>query len=573
MLSRWRKSPDVDRADATTMPVSRRTFLRSLSAMALASVAEVRADKAPAPSTASLSCGADATASLFIPRDRGFLGRLAPGEQTLTLRAAALPAGAAPAGLTRGYIATVDGRDYVNPTLVLAPGQRVRVDLVNGIAEPTIVHWHGFAVDSRNDGGGTVLAAPGERYAYDFTVRNRGGLYWYHPHPHGLTAGQAYRGMFGMVEIGDDDEGQLRRALDLVPGTTELPLVLQDRRAGSDYAPSEADRMHGFLGDRVLLDGTACPQLDVATRIYRFRVLNASNARTYRLGWRTADGKPFAFTLIGNDGGLLPAPRPCTDCFISTAERLDILLDLTDLAAGDTLTLETLAFDPMHLEMAQSTAPVDHAAMGHAMPPSAGGATPMDHAAMGHGGDAHAEHTEHGGAFPEGSRRALLALRVREKTSYGGRIPARLSSLPTIDVAGASERPLRLGFAKGRWRINDRVFAMGETPIEVKRNTVEVWLIRNYFNSMPHAMHLHGFAFEVLARETSPDPIAALKVDDRGRLATDMGRKDTVLVWPGESVRIAIDFACPFRGDQTYMFHCHNLEHEDGGMMLGVKVG
>jgi suppressor of ftsI/bilirubin oxidase len=113
---------------------------------------------------------------------------------------------------------------------------------------------------------------------------------------------------------------------------------------------------------------------------------------------------------------------------------------------------------------------------------------------------------------------------------------------------------------------------MGETPIEVKRNSVEVWLIRNYFNSMPHAMHLHGFAFEVLARETSPDALAALKIDDHGLFATDDGRKDTVLVWPGESVRIAVDFTCPFPGDQTYVFHCHNLEHEDGGMMLGVKV-
>ncbi|HUH92954.1 MAG TPA: multicopper oxidase domain-containing protein [Casimicrobiaceae bacterium] len=546
--------------------------------MALATVTEARADPATAPPPAALSCGTGGIAALYIPRDRGFLGRLALDDEVLTLRAAPLPSGAAPAELTRGYVASVGGRDYLNPTLVLAPGQRVRVDLVNGIDEPTIVHWHGFAVDTRNDGGGTVLAAPGERYAYDFTLRNRGGLYWYHPHPHGLTAGQAYRGMFGMVEIGDGDEERLRRALDLVPGTTELPLVLQDRRAGSDYAPSEADRMHGFLGDRVLLNGTACPQLDVATRIYRFRVLNASNARTYRLGFRDADGKPFAFTLIGNDGGLLPAPRSCTDCLISTAERLDILLDLAELGAGDTLTLETLAFDPMHMEMAPAPrgegGAVDHSAMGHGAAPGAtGSGAPVDHAAMGHGaGDAHAEHLAHGGAFPEGSRRALLVLRVREKTRYGGRIPARLSSVPAIDVAGATERPFRLGFAKGRWRINDRVFAMGETPIEVKRNTVEVWLIRNYFNSMPHAMHLHGFGFEVLERQTSPDAIAALRVDDRGRLATDGGRKDTVLVWPGESVRIAIDFACPFPGDQTYMFHCHNLEHEDGGMMLGVKV-
>ena len=328
--------------------------------------------------------------------------------------------------------------------------------------------------------------------------------------------------------------------------------------------------MHGLLGDAVLVNGTACPYLDVATRIYRFRVLNASNARNYRLGFRTASGTPVAFTLIGNDGGLLPAPRACNDAFLASAERLDILLDLTSFDIGETVFLETRAFDPMHMEPAASAPAVDHAAMGQATPDTDHAAT--NHAASVPAADPHAEHAAHGGAFAEGAQRALLQLRVREKIAYRAAVPGRLSSLSPIDLAQATERPLRLGFAKGRWRINDRVFAMGETPIEVKRNSVETWLIRNYFNSMPHAMHLHGFAFEVLERQTSPEQLTALKIDERGRLATDLGRKDTVLVWPGESVRVAINFACSFPGDQTYMFHCHNLEHEDGGMMLGVKL-
>jgi FtsP/CotA-like multicopper oxidase with cupredoxin domain len=205
---------------------------------------------------------------------------------------------------------------------------------------------------------------------------------------------------------------------------------------------------------------------------------------------------------------------------------------------------------------------VDHAAMGHAAPSPANATAPLvDHAAMGHGA-----------SFPEGAQRALLQLRVRERVAYSAPVPAQLSSIAPIKIDDTPERPLRLGFAKGRWRINDRVFAMGETPIEVKRDTVETWLIRNYFNSMPHAMHLHGFHFQVLERQTSPDQLAALKVDGGGRLATDLGWKDTVLVWPGESVRVAIDFHMPFAGEQTYMVHCHNLEHEDGGMMLGMKV-
>ena len=552
---------------------TRRGFLKAFAALGLSGLPGVTAaDHAASTAIGSDICGlGSASAPLYVPRDRGFLGHLALDDRPLALRAAAVPAGAALNGLTQGYLASVDGRDYVNPTLVLRAGQRVRIELANQLAEPTIVHWHGLRIDSRNDGGGMAVAGPGERYAYDFTLRSRGALYWYHPHPHGLTAGQAYRGMFGLLEISDEDDDRLRAALDLLPGVTEIPLVLQDRRAGSDYAPSGMDRMHGFLGDRVLVNATACPQLDVSTRIYRFRVLNASNARTYRLGWRTADGKSFPFTLIGNDGGLLPAPRKCDDVFLATAERLDLLLDLSDLAPGDALVLETRSFDPMHMEMGgappPANPPMDHAAMGHPMP----GAVATDQAATSTS-DAQADHAAHGGSFPEGSSRTLLALRVREKTSYRATIPSRLATLPAIDIAQAHERALRLGFAKGRWRINDRVFVPGETPIEVARDSVEVWLIRNYFNSMPHAMHLHGFPFQVLERQTSPDAIAALKVDAQGRLPTDGGLRDTVLVWPGESVRIALDFTCPFPGDQIYMFHCHNLEHEDAGMMVGVKV-
>jgi len=541
----------------------RRDFLKALGGLGLAALpCRSLSDHAGggAPSAADFCGNGTNGQPLFIPGTTGLFGRIS-GNAPLRMRAA--PASRGDGGPWQlAFAVEQEGRRYVNPTLVLPRGERVRIDFENALTEPTIVHWHGLAVDTRNDGAGMTLAAPGERYSYDFEVRNRSALYWYHPHPHGMTAGQAYRGLFGLIEVEDEDERRLRIALDLAPVKSEIPLILQDRRGG-DYAPTEADRMHGLLGEDVLINGTACPYLDVATRIYRFRVLNASNARTYLLGLRTASGKEMPFTLIGTDGGLLVTPQRCNEAFLATAERVDILVDLSDAAVGETLVLETRAFDPMHMEMVSAMAATDHAAMGHASPPPVAPVTPpnADHAAM-----------HHGSAFPEGAPRALLQLRVRERIAYAARIPALLASVDPIAVVGATERPLRLGFAKGRWRINDRVFAMGETPIEVRRDTIETWLIRNYFNSMPHAMHLHGFQFQVIERETSPEQLAPLKIDARGRLATDIGWKDTVLVWPGESVRIALDFRMPFPEAQTYMFHCHNLEHEDGGMMLGVRV-
>ena len=120
--------------------------------------------------------------------------------------------------------------------------------------------------------------------------------------------------------------------------------------------------------------------------------------------------------------------------------------------------------------------------------------------------------------------------------------------------------------------INGRSFRMDEVVFDVKRGAVEVWRISNPTLGMPHPMHIHGFSFQVLERLNSPPALAATARFGKGRVVSDLGWKDTVLVWPGETVRIAIDFSHDFPGDQTYLFHCHNLEHEDGGMMLNFRV-
>jgi len=523
-----------------------------------------RSTAAPAAGDDSLCGEPAATSRLHVPGTSGYLGRLAPRGAPLTLIAAAGD-GTTPGRLV--YRVRHAGRDYVNPTLVLRPGERVRVTLDNRLDAPTIAHWHGLAVDTANDGAGLTLVAPRERFAYDFEVRNRGALYWYHPHPHGATAQQTYDGLFGLIDVDDDDHAALRRALDLVPGHTELTLVLQDRRRGG-YGASEQHARHGFMGDDAYVNGAPCPFVDAASRAYRLRLLNACNARTLRLAFRTAAGTRVPFTVVGNDGGLLPAPVAAREAFLAAAERLDLVLDLTAATPGETIVMESLAFDPMHGERSSGEASAEPDVAPRA-------AAHEGHARDGAGAAASVAGTASridAAAWPDGGPRALMTLRVRDRVRYDHRMPATLSRIAPLDTTGARERPVRLGFNKDRWRINDRVFAMGETPIEVARDSTEIWLLRNYHTSMPHAMHLHGFAFEVLERETSPDAVAALAVDARARLASDLGRKDTVLVWPGESVRVAIRFDVPWPGPQTYMFHCHNLEHEDGGMMLGVRV-
>jgi suppressor of ftsI/bilirubin oxidase len=449
---------------------------------------------------------------------------------------------------------TAGNRTIANPTLVAAAGRPMRIALANALPEPTIVHWHGLATDTRNDGNGESLIPPGGRYDYAFELRNRAGLYWYHPHPHGATAAQIYRGLFGLIEVGDDDERLLRKALDLAPGTTELALVLQDRRVGDGdrYAPAPEDELLGWYGCQPHVNGVLRPHHDVAARRYRLRVLNASNARTYRLAFRRDDGTALPFMLIGTDGGLLERGIRCEQVLLSPAERLDLLVDFADVAKGGFVILESRGFDPMQAVTTPSTMRSEESTAGHG------------HSAAGPAA----------ASMADGSAFDLLQFRIRASARGANpALPERLSRLPPVVAASGDERPLRLGFAKGRWRINDRVYDPQATPIEVARGASETWLLRNYHTSAPHAMHLHGFQFRVLERETSPDQLAPLAIDARGRLPTDLGFKDTVLVWPGESVRIAIDFRLPYAGSQIYLLHCHNLEHEDAGMMLRVKVG
>jgi FtsP/CotA-like multicopper oxidase with cupredoxin domain len=447
-----------------------------------------------------------------------------------------------------GYEAEHDGHRFINPVLRARTGAALRIKLWNGLDETSIIHWHGFKVDSNNDGHPHYAVPGGATYDYNFTVANRAGTYWYHPHPHHLTGKQVYHGLAGLFIVEDDEELDLQQALDLKLGETDIPLVIQDRRldpeGGLVYSPTRDDRFHGFYGGEFLVNSTPRPYFDAATRIFRFRILNGSNARLYRLAFRHGEHL-LDYQVIGTDGGLLDRPRTVNEAFLAPAERLDVLLDLRRVPAGESLTLVSLPFDPMHVETAVTAGKSGHA---------------------GHG-----EHAGHGDYLPDGAEAELLRIRVRRKTAYDANVP---QSLSRIEPPARAEKPRVISLDQSRmaWRINGTTYSHTATPIVVKRGSTEVWEVRNAARSMPHPLHVHGFQFRVLSREGSPGQQRRLAVTETGLAAGDLGWKDTVLSWPGETVRIVTDFSHPFLSDQVYMVHCHNLEHEDGGMMLNLKV-
>lgn len=447
------------------------------------------------------------------------------------------------------------GKAYQNPILRIESGARFTASLDNALQEPTIIHWHGLHTPAAMDGHPASTIGPGGRYAYDFKVNNRGGTYWYHTHAHGLTAEQAYHGLASFFLVDDDDQRRVSKALDLQLGVTDLPLVIQDKQFDAQgkllYKPGAHEAMMGWLGDIVLANLTPNAVQAVTPRTYRLRLLNGSNARIYRLAF-VKGSKALDFTVIGTDGGLIERPETVSEAFLAPGERLDVLFDAGQALPGEDIFLRSLTFDAMENE--------GPAASPGGMPGMSGMGMGQMMASMS------------SSRLPLGLEFNILKLSVTAGERVVAKLPATLSQIKPIATSGATQRKIELSMGQMRFLINGYTFRMDEIAFDVKRGAVEIWSISNPTLGMPHPMHIHGFSFQVLERIGSPPQIAATARFGQGRTVSDLGWKDTVLVWPGETVRVVIDFAHDYSGDQTYVFHCHNLEHEDGGMMINFRV-
>jgi FtsP/CotA-like multicopper oxidase with cupredoxin domain len=460
------------------------------------------------------------------------------------------------------FVADLGTRQVAQPIVVARRGERFDAMLENRLPQPTTVHFHGLTLPEAQDGAGFAPLAPGESRRVQFEVRNRSGLYWFHPHPHGFTAEQVQAGLAGLLVVKDEDDAALDAALGLAP-QNRLAITLADVRVAAGeirpYAPDAHDCLHGWLGNRALVNGRLDASWDVAPGWVRLQILNACNARGLLLAFR--DGEtPVPFHLLGTDGGLLAAPQQLERVFLYGAERVDLAIDTRQ---RQSLAAVSLEFDPRHHAHGEAASHA-HSTRGPYAPLAAAsvcGAT-------------------QGGveALPDGAPLPLFSLRVAGSAPRSTPpLPGRLSAL--ADAAGGEgpTRRLRLDFdPRSGFLIDETPYRIDEPGWRVTRDSREVWEIKNSPISMPHAMHLHGFSFRVLRRQGTFGPARALATASGGRLATDLGVKDTVVVWPNETVWLAVDFTLPrepaFGGAQRFMFHCHNLEHEDGMMMRNLTV-
>jgi FtsP/CotA-like multicopper oxidase with cupredoxin domain len=274
------------------------------------------------------------------------------------------------------------------------------------------------------------------------------------------------------------------------------------------------------------------------------RLLNGSNSRIYKLAWE--DGTPL--TVIGTDGGLLEKPLQKKYIILAPSERAEIWIDFSQHPIGSEIRLVSLPF--------------------------AGEGDMMGGMMV-------------GASLPQGAPFTVMTVEVAEKANSSTKLPEKLSSISrykvTDSVNNRSPRTFKLAMTMGGgWTINGRTFEMTNTASDeiVKLDTLETWEFINQAEgrgrgmgmmgggmALPHPMHVHGLQFQVVEREIDPAFRGAWETVSDGYL--DEGWKDTALTMPGERVKILLKFE-DFTG--LYLYHCHNLEHEDMGMMRNYRV-
>jgi len=389
----------------------------------------------------------------------------------------------------------------------------------------TVVHLHGAKTGPESDGYPEDWIVPGKSSLYYYPNQQDAAMLWYHDHALGINRLNVYAGLLGTFLIRDS----LDDALNLPKGKYEVPLILYDRlltHQGQLLYPVSPDPQSPWVpeifGNAILVNGKLFPYLEVEPRKYRFRLLNASNARSYNLSLvenASANQNEVPFHQIGTDQGLLSAPVPLTNLEIAPAERADLVIDFSQHRSRQ-VVLKSDALVVMQFRV--SSQKVDDPS---ALPP---------------------------------------ALRAVPKIQESRAVQTRLLTLNEyVNKAG---NPVMLLLNAAHWKM-----PVTEKPV---LGSTEIWSLINPTNDS-HPIHLHLVRFQILDRQ----PYVPWLFQTRRELRfigppeppdpNEAGWKDTVRAHSKMVTRIIV----PFEGfTGRYVWHCHILEHEDNEMMRPYEV-
>jgi manganese oxidase len=406
---------------------------------------------------------------------------------------------------------------------------------------------------SSPDGSGGLNLVPGD-------WRETMSTHWFHDHMFGFTAQNVYKGNAAMFNIYSgldrgneeiDDGVNLR----LPSGTRkdwgnldyDVNLMLAEKAMDADgQLAFDIFAFNGFVGDVMTANLAYKPYFEVERRKYRFRILNASVSRFFKIALADAEGRAQPIVQIANDGNLLPEPVTLSELDeMGIAERFDIVIDFSNYSLNDKLHLVNLA-EHENGQKVDRDLTLAAALSGTSLDPCV---------------------------------RRFLEFRVIRDPLLpdSSRVPATL--IPNPDLTGirvARERTFVFGkdaAQSGMTPFNSEVNKWGIATdggamlganynlisAAPRFGTREVWTLINDGGGWDHPIHIHFEEGQILARNGrfSNVPLA------------ERGRKDVYRLGPGGSVTITMQFR-DWGG--MFMEHCHNTAHEDSAMLLRWDV-
>jgi FtsP/CotA-like multicopper oxidase with cupredoxin domain len=400
------------------------------------------------------------------------------------------------------------------------------------------------------DGNEGIIKVPGD-------WRETMSTHWFHDHMFEHTAENVYKGnaaMFNLYSSLDRGNEAIDDGINLrLPSGTakdwgnleyDVNLMIADKAWDNDgQMHFDIFDRNGFLGDVVTVNLVWKPVFQVERRKYRFRILNGSVARFYKLS--LSDGKPM--TIIANDGNLLPYPVVVTRTdHIGIAERLDIVIDFTQWNVNDTVDLVNLAEHNDGKEVHEDLS------LGEAL-----------------GND----------SDDPGVGRFLRFHIVREPSQPDlSQVPDELIPNPDLSaIPVARERTFEFGSGPNQ-PSNDPITATQDADWGIKTGngsmlaanfgridampafgTREIWHLKNGGGGWDHPIHIHFEEGQILKRDGSESKVPAW----------ERGRKDVYRLRPGGEVTITMQFR-DWGG--MFMEHCHNTTHEDHAMLMRWEI-
>ncbi len=461
----------------------------------------------------------------------------------------------------------------LGPTLIWWKGDSVTMLVENNIDEHTTTHWHGAHVAPQNDGGPHQEIEPNTTWSPSFQIRDQAATMWYHPHLHSHTMEHVAKGLAGFIIVKDAAD-PYREILPHRYGVDDLPIVLQDKFFihkidSSTMKKTSRIKTDCEMGTTFFVNGVWQPYVNVPAQPVRLRILNGSGERTYCIFLRDSTAHEWVqFKVIASDAGYLSAPH--TMGIPPTAANMGDLSSLLIMMSGERYEI---VFDGAGRENHQLfLMNMRNLMLGNRQVESFAGGPGKD-------GPPCYKNLISDPTFPgmlpdtsfDATPLALLQLNIKAADGKAGSVPSTFASYAYKPFTAPvdKQRNKRLVFNKELigiappFSIDSILFKEEVINDTIILNAVERWNFKN-ISGTSHPLHIHDVYFFV---ESMTDLVTGKPIPIPMYMR---GAKDVVAI-PDETVVSFItefeDFATPIDAKNCYMYHCHILGHEDGGMM------